>query len=121
MSDVAVVEGISDHEAVIAKMNFKAKVNIKKPRKVLLFGKANKDMIQKDLEKLRDYYIVNGMQKSASEEWEHIKLTIMKTVNSNIPTKFLKPGKDLPWMSKRIKRLIKKKSKKIQQSKKVRK
>ena len=37
MSDVAVVEGISDHEAVTAKINFKAKLNIKKPRKVLLF------------------------------------------------------------------------------------
>ena len=52
------------------------------------------------------------MQKSASEEWEHIKLTIMKTVNINIPTIFLKPGKDLPRMSKRIKRLIKKKQRK---------
>ena len=37
MSDVAAVEGISDYEAVTAKINFKAKVNIKKPRKVLLF------------------------------------------------------------------------------------
>ena len=73
-------------------------------------------MILKDLEKLRDYYTVNGMQKSASEGWEHIKLTIMKTVNSNIPTKFLK-SEDPPWMSKRIKRFIKK-TEKIQQRKK---
>ena len=42
----------------------------------------------------------------------------MKTVNSNKPTKFLKPGKDLPWMSKRIKRFIKKKQIKYNRAKK---
>ena len=58
------------------------------------------------------------MQKLASEEWEHIKLTIMKTMNSNIPTKFLKLRKVLPWMSKRIKKFIKKKQRKYNRAKK---
>ena len=93
MNEVKVVEGISDHEAVLTNMNLRAKVNSKKPRKVLLFKKENRDQIEQGLKDLRNHYLENGMQKSVSEEWEFIKATIMNTVQKNIPMKNLKSGK----------------------------
>ena len=43
------IPGISDHDAVIAKLEMSAHINRKSPRKVFLYKKPNRDNIKNDL------------------------------------------------------------------------
>ncbi len=53
VSNINVISGMSDHEAVTFQYDHKADINKKKPRKVYIFKKADHDAIKNDLENFR--------------------------------------------------------------------
>jgi len=53
------------------------------------------------------YFQSDPYTESVEHNWTNFKETLMKSLNTNIPTKTLKGNRnDLPWMSKKIKNMI---------------
>ena len=99
------VPGMSDHQAVVTNINLKAKLTKQKPRTVYLYGKGNMENIKSDIRSLSDKF-KEQPENSVNEMWDEFKTTLNDSINKNVPQKQLSQRKNLPWLTKEIKRKI---------------
>ena len=106
------IPGISDHHMVVA--DFVTVPQRTKPlkRSVFKFQKADWDKIKTDMDlarsEIENMYATNA---TVNELWEFFKSKLKRSIETHIPTSSLcKKGK-LPWINKRILKLIKEKRK----------
>jgi len=104
-----VLPGLSDHDVVFLELRVTPCKNTQKERKIPLYGKANWDNIRKDLQNtLREIKQIESQGKSVNETWNLFQSSLEISINKNIPTKLAKKKDQSPWISRDIKRLIKK-------------
>jgi len=103
--------GLSDHDILSVTTHIKPVINKKAPRTVYNYKIARWDQIRDDMTSFKDtYFQSDPYAESVEHNWTNFKDTLLKSLNTNIPTKILKGNKkDLPWMSKKIKNMIHKK------------
>ena len=105
------IPGISDHDhAVLMEVDLEAQRNKKASRTVPLYNKANWDKIRDDMETYeKEFFDTLPADHSVDENWESLKTKIMSTIAENVRTKLIGNRKDMPWMTRNLKRLINKK------------
>ena len=107
---VKVIPGISDHDIVYMELSVKPKSKIQKPREIYLYQKA-------DWDGMRDYLgpILDRLEKSyqpcANTLWTTIKDHLIEAANLFIPKKLCKRRKSQPWVSKSLRKKMKKRDK----------
>jgi hypothetical protein len=114
------IPGISDHEAVIADFDTHPIRVKEKPKRYFLFSKAKWDEITEDLKPLAE--LMESMKRkkeSIDVMWNHFKKTIMTTVENHVPSRLRRNSNDLPWMNRKLKRLIRLKKRLHQRAKKT--
>ena len=104
LHDLEVVPGISDHEAITFQLNLGV---IKPPsnnlHKVYQYHKAN--TIELIFSK---YFLTNNpYEQTVENNWQQLKDILLELVEKHVPHKIINPHKNLPWLSKRIKCLMK--------------
>jgi hypothetical protein len=104
-----IVPGISDHMAVSLIVRVRPLAIRHKPRTVYLFKKENTEQMEKDMECLKTQYLQDCNTRSAEENWSFIKKGVLDSINKNVPTRKIVPGKDLPWLTRHIRKHIQKK------------
>ena len=70
-----VVNGMSDHDAVLVDITLKPSINRKQPRKVFLFKKGDIESARNDLKIRLDSYLTNNpLDKSVDENYNFLSL-----------------------------------------------
>ena len=115
--------GVSDPEhAVQLDTNIRATINKKPRRRVFVYKKADWGSIAEDIKNFeQDFFENSPEEKTVNENWEAFKNNINSTLENNIPTKLTKDFRDLPWMNRRIKRLIRRRQRFYNRAKKTKK
>ena len=91
--------------------SIKPVVNKKPSRKVYNYRKADWVQIREDMASFRDQYLQNNpSSNSVGELWNKFKNALFKLMDKHISKKTIKGKVDIPWMTNKVKRLIKKKN-----------
>ena len=116
ISSVEVHPGMSDHNVIITDVNLKAKSAKKKPRKVLLYKKADMDGLKTFIkDKLSEKTIGSHI---SSENWNYLKRTITEAISKFVPQKTFEGKQHVPWITTHIKRLIRRRQRRYIAAKK---
>ena len=99
--------GESDHNIVFSECVTSLRRCQPKPRKIQQFSKANWDKINEDISKLHNQILQEKESYSTEDLWNHFKTSLSQTLSENIPEKQLKQA-TLPWITKDLRRKIKK-------------
>ena len=99
-----------------------------KPRTVYKFNKLNEEEFRKDLQQFSKEKYFNSRKKSISmgysekrtvnKNWEMFNTEIKSLIDKHVPTCKFNPKFDLPWMTKKVKRTIRKKQRKYNNARK---
>ena len=103
------VPGISDHHMVVIDSDLKTRYNKPKHRKLYIYKRANWDNVKTKLQALSEYIIQSSC--SVEAKWDDFKKGIFKTMEDDIPCKWTNNRSHLPWLSPKLRNLIKKKHK----------
>ena len=102
ISDVNVVPGISDHEAVTFRIKLPSSIpSAKHLRKVYHYHRANSDRILEEMNHFSDTF--HSQDPSVESNWQWLKKILLHLVELSVPHKTINSYKDLPWMNKNIK------------------
>jgi hypothetical protein len=86
------------------------KSSTNKPRKRYLYSKANWDKIDNEIAKI--CVEINKMEKDQIDIntiWETFKRKLKAAIDENIPSKIFKRNNNLPWMTKSLRRMVRRK------------
>ncbi|KAG1684579.1 hypothetical protein GQR58_009384 [Nymphon striatum] len=112
VDNITSTEGISDHLAITFNLNLAIKSNKKKPRMVYRFSKANFDDIKMDAETLSNKFFERNPEiLSVENNWQYFKMGLMKILRDRVPCRRLGSWSNTPWMTRDLKKSLKKKKK----------
>ena len=109
VTNTQIIDGMSDHQAVITDIMIRAKLNKKKPRTIYLYERGNMDSLR---EQLKDHYNIFkelSPSRTVEENWNDFKNTLYKVMTTTIPRKNLTSRTNVPWMTYKIRREIRRK------------
>ena len=113
--------GISDHDMVVVDSDTKSFYAKQRPRKCYTFSKANWDQLKANISELSQEILrLYHRCLSVQDLWDRFQTDLNTAINANIPSKMMKSNHSAPWITKSVKRLMKKKArlyKKAKQSK----
>ena len=106
------IPGISYHDAILTDIDLKPKLNTKKRRKILKYGRANWDQIAIDCDAI--FPIIQTMvsenqDTNIADLWSIFKDRLIKSIELNIPSKLSKSTPSLHWITYKLKRLLRRK------------
>jgi hypothetical protein len=106
-----VVPGLSDHDGVpLIIISTKPRVIKQRPRKVYLYHKANTDALLNDLGSWSKEFSSRDLNgKSVNELYEEFQNTLQTAMDTHIPSKMITKRNQTPWITRRVKRLHKRK------------
>ena len=110
ISDLSIIPGMSDHEAVVFCVDMESKTtNNKIEHKAALYHKANLESIKDDLSSFQTSFLESDpYSRSVEQNWCDLKNAITVTVSKNVPHKTIRSRTSLPWINKEIKRNMRK-------------
>ena len=86
-------------------------------RKCYIYGKANWNTINEDLNTLNE--IVEEKQRNGADVhqlWDIFKTHLFGTMNNNIPNKEIKSRNNIPWVKRKERKMLKNETAAIQTS-----
>ena len=103
--------GISDHDhIVIARTRLKAVQNKKNPRWIPLYKNANWSSIKKCIQEAStDFFKGNPKERSVDENWTYFKKCLRDAIDKFVPMKKISGRFRLPWITRPLQRMIRKK------------
>ena len=112
------IPGIADHEAVIIDSYIRPTFSIQKKKKVYTFNKADWPSLNDYCKKLSDSIKIRAeMNYNIFDLWDLFRNTLNLGITRHIPSKYVKKRSSLPWFDKKLKKLVKKKTKLFKQAK----
>ena len=106
-----VVPGISDHDGIpIVIISCKPRIIKQIPRKIYMYHKADLQSLKIDLIKWSDEFKLRDTSvRTVNKMFQEFQNVLESPMNSHIPTKIISKRNQTPWISRRIKRLHKRK------------
>jgi hypothetical protein len=118
VNKVEVIPGISVQEAVYIESSLRTDKITKPPRKVLKYNKMNKPEMIKKLQETKIEMNNDHQNMTVDEVWDIFKNKVLDAVDQTVPSKMINNNKKrLPWITKEIKALIRKRNKLYQKKK----
>ena len=112
IKNTSVIPGISDHDIVITDSFIKPHYQKFKKRTVLLFKKANWEALKaKCVTISAELETMYNEGTDMDTMWNSFKSKLNSAINESIPSKSFVQRNDLPWMTKKLKKMSKKKAK----------
>ena len=116
------IPGMSDHDSIpLIIINSKPKVMRKKPHRQYLFNKADIPALKNDLKSWSSDFVNKNKDslKPVTELYDDFSDTIKKAMDTHIPSKMVTKRSQSPWISKRVRRLQKRKQRAFNAHKKL--
>ena len=75
------------------------------------YNRANWDALREEITEISRYYFEQNENnnRSVKDNWNYIQDNLLKAINTYIPDKFIFNGNNVPWITSQLKRLINKK------------
>ena len=111
---------ISDHDIVVSDFLTKPHYIVQKPRKCYVFGKASWESIKEglsDTTKSIEELYNEGI--AVEPIWNVFKAELFKLLDAHIPSKTFKQRHSLPWMNRKLKKLVRRKHRLHRQARKT--
>jgi len=106
-----VVAGISDHEAVVSNFNLNHRINPQERRQAPLYSKADWVKLAAHVTSFHNSLLDKDLSNTSVDElWESFRDTLHTGIRNHIPHKTVKPGKQKPWVNRRLQRMLRKKN-----------
>ena len=83
-------------------------LDTRQTRKVYVFNRANSENIVVRLNNLREEFLNTWTDRDVEGNWKYSKENILDIVKENVPTRTIKGNADLPWFTRKIKKLLNK-------------
>ena len=115
VNSISLLPGIADHDTICTDTEIKPVYSRQKRRTLYSFHKANWQEIKNSI-KTSFTNIINS-NKDVEGKWNDFKEIIQSTIDAKIPKKLSSKIRELPWLTKRDKKKIKKKHKLYQKAK----
>ena len=104
--------GMSDNEAVTFNVNLNPVRNRKSPHKIFQYKSANWDKLKDDINQLTTtYFHMNPNSRDINENWNFFRNNLTSLVDRNIPSRNPKAKAHLPWITREIIRMQRKRNK----------
>ena len=84
---VEVKPGISDHDDVIADLSFQPAVGVKKPRKVYVYGKADKEKLTEGITHIKTKFLSECKNRNVNSNWLSVTDSLRDVMDKCIPKK----------------------------------
>ena len=108
ISNVKIISGISDHDAIVFKIFCNSqKLNLN-DRMIYLYSRANFESYRNDLLQSQMY---DESCNDIEANWKIWKRSIFDAVEKNIPKRNVTVGSHVPWIDKEVKKMFKKRKK----------
>ena len=112
--------GISDHDIVYAEMDINPVKTKQKPRTIPLYKRANWMSIQEEMKELKSKLEEDETNGASTDDlWNTFKRELTSSTSRHIPTKTARQKDKLPWISKEIRSLIKRRDRAFKCKKKT--
>jgi hypothetical protein len=102
------VPGISDHEAILATLDLRAKMYHKTPHKVYKYRHADFDSMREEASAWTKSYMIGFSNRSVDENWTKLRDAIKNLTETYVPSKMTSFKRTLPWISPLLKRKLRK-------------
>ena len=112
-----VVDGISDHSTVIIDVNISPKRKHHPKRTIIIRNKADHPNIQKSLDDFTHEYFSLNQNMTANDKWNLVSTKIINIMNQYVPCRLTTSRFNLPWFSKDLKKMCKKRNDYIRKQK----
>ena len=107
-----VIQGVSDHDAVLTEINIKLLRNRQTPRKIPVYKKANWEGLKNHiLEFGKRLHQTFDISTPINQLWENITSELERAISKFIPHKTAKIKDKQRWINSRIRRLMRKRDK----------
>jgi hypothetical protein len=115
-----VTPGISDHDGIpLIDMATKPKKEYQKKRKMYQYKKADMKGLTQELNNLSNKIISQASNNTTSEQlWVSFKTGILKAMDTFIPSKLSSKKHQTPWITPRVRRLLRRKQRAYNKAKK---
>ena len=121
MDEIQTTPGKRNHHAVTALYRSKLDINKKPKCTVYMYGKADNTAIEKELTDFKELYLKEANEKPVNENWEQFKKKIASIILKNVPKKTVGTKRDLPYITKKIKKMMKLRKRRWNRAKKTKK
>jgi hypothetical protein len=102
--------GLSDHDILSIRTSLKPTKSVKATRTVYNYKKANWDEVKTNMSDLYNTFMAEDRANSSVEDnWKYFKDAVFRVMDAWIPKKTVKKKADVPWITKEIRRMIRKK------------
>ncbi|XP_072022153.1 uncharacterized protein [Amphiura filiformis] len=109
VSNIIVSSGISDHDIVTFDINMKPKYQVKPPRKMYNFLKADESVLNEKVAAFTQEFLAsNPSLNTVDTNWEKIRNCLYEIMNDHVPWKMSNGKRHLPWITRDIKRCMRK-------------
>jgi hypothetical protein len=112
IENIEILPGMSDHCLVMFDICMKPKLRIKPKRKIYMYHKADIPTLKEHTQEFVQHFLnSNPGERSVNENWEIIRDKLLYLADIHIPSKMSKSKHNLPWVSPKIKRKMRKRDK----------
>ena len=120
ISTINTVAGMSDHEAILFDINMNPTRNNKPPHKVFSYRSADWESLKSNCTELtKHYFDRNPDNLDVNSNWDFFHQNYTKLMSQSIPSHMTKQKHHLPWITRSIIRLQRKRDKAHSQAKKT--
>ena len=103
---------LSDHHTIVIDSIIRPQYTPTKKRKIFVFKKANWPALRSTCEKIsKSIETRYKLGHNVVDLWDMFKSTLNLAIQNNIPSKHIRMNNDLPWVTRELKKLVKKKTK----------
>ena len=98
------------HDVLMTYVNINPQRARSPPRRISMYKILDTDAFTNDAEKLKEnYFKTEPQNRTVEDNWTFFRNETQRLMEKHIPTKLVRSSRDLPWMSRDLKRQIKKK------------
>ena len=120
VSNIEVFPGISDHLIVAFNIDMKPHHSVKPQRKILVFKKANNDLLKENVSRFSaEFLSSNPQENSVNENWLTIKQTLTALMHEHVPSKLSRTRHHLPWIDFTLKRQMRRRDRMFSKARKT--
>ena len=106
---LSVVDGVADHNTIVIDINISPKRKCRHKRKIFLRNKADNASILKHLDNFTHEYSVLNENITVNDRWNIVTSKVTDIINTCVPHFFTSSRHNLPWFTKNLKKLCKRK------------
>ena len=107
-SGVEITAGISDHEAVTCELDFRPRKKRLPAREISMYHKADWSSLGNHMQQCHNFIVENKEIMDANQLWNTFSDRLKDGIAKHVPTKKARTGNDKPWVTTKLRRLIKK-------------